>query len=230
MPQIFKSTQGIILRVISFRENDQILSLFTPDEGLIKVIYKRNQSRRWGGQGHCMPLTQVELVYREKKGEIFQCYEITYLPALLSLRKELLFLNVACDLLQAILSSQLIGKAAPQLYALLSFYLKKIPIITNPWVLAASFRLKILKHDGLIFFPLTCCECSQLLHGEAFTRGGEKWCVVHRPVDSQAWDFTELQTIAGLAACQSYQEMCLYSVSFHLQNKISTFFDACVKR
>lgn len=230
MSQAFQHTEGIILRAIPFRDHDQILSLFTPDAGMIKVLCKGSRNKRRGIQGLCIPLTKVEVVYREKRGEIFSCQELTPVDSLSFLRKELIYLEVACDLLQVIIASQLMGKAAPQLYVLLSIYLKKIPQTFNPWILAASFRLKLLKHDGLAVFPFICSDCQQFLQTAAYTQESEGWCVNHQPVGSQAWEQNELQQLYRLACCQNYREICADEISFSLQNKVAHFFDECVKR
>lgn len=229
MSQVFQSTEGIILRVIPFRDYDQILYLFTESEGLIKVIERGGRSKSRGKQGLCSPLTRIEVIYSETKGEIFNCREITCMDSFSSLRKELLFLEVGCDLLQVILSSQLIGREAPRLYALLLFYLRKIPQTAFPWVLAASFRLKLLKHDGLAVFPFTCSECQRILEQEAFIRDSESWCAHHQPSGSQAWACPELQMFYHLATCQNYSDISGYSISPWLQNQIRVFFDACIK-
>jgi DNA repair protein RecO (recombination protein O) len=226
MSQTFHSTEGVILRAIPFRDYDQILSIFTADVGLLKVLYKGKKSKK-GGTGICAPLTKVEVVYREKRGEIFSCHEMNPLHSFPSLRKELMFLEVACDLLQVILASQLVGKAAPQLYDLLCFYLKKIPQTPHPWILAASFRLKLLKHDGLVAFPLICRECGQSLQNKAFIRHSESWCADHQ-LGGQSWESSELQLFYRLATSQSYQEICSSPFSLELQHKIITFFEACV--
>ncbi len=229
MTQVFHSTEGVILRVIPFRDYDQILSIFTADAGLIKVLYKGSRGKRQRGQGMTIPLTKVEVIYREKRGEIFSCHEMTLLDSFSFLRKKLLDLEVACDLVQALLASQFLGKSATQLYALLCFYLVKIPHTVNPWILATSFRLKLLKHDGLIAFPFRCCECWQSLQGLAFTRDSESWCPNHQPVGSLIWEQAELQLLYRLATCQSYREICSNEISLGLQNKMMAFFDACVK-
>jgi DNA repair protein RecO (recombination protein O) len=228
MSQILQSTQGVVLKVIPFRDYDQILFLFTPDIGLTKLFYKGGRRKSQAGRGPGIPLTQVEVIYRETNGEMLSCYEVNCLDSFSFLRKELIFLEVACDLLQIILTSQLVGKAAPQLYHLLYFYLKKIPQTAHPWALATSFRLKLLKHDGLIFFPLICCECHQILQNEAFIRASEGWCVKHRPNETQIWNIEELEMLYLLANCQSHREICECEISSLLQNKVVNFFDACI--
>jgi DNA repair protein RecO (recombination protein O) len=228
MSQDFQQAEGIILRAIPFRDHDQILSIFTQNVGVIKVLYRGSKTQKI--QGLCMPLTKVEVFYREKKGEIFHCQELTLVESLSFLRKELLYLEVGCDLLQVILTSQLIGKAAPHLYALLCIYLKKIPQTVNPWTLAVSFRLKLLKYDGLATFPFICSECQQLLQIVAFTRESEGWCTNHQPLGSLVWQQNELQQVYRLANCLNHREICADDISLSLQNKVARFFGECVTR
>jgi DNA repair protein RecO (recombination protein O) len=121
------------------------------------------------------------------------------------------------------------GKSAPQLYSLLCYYLKKIPQMANPWLLAASFRLKLLKHDGLARFPFKCSECGKCLDDEAFIYGSEGWCRAHHFEKSQTWDSIELQTVYHLANSQSFKEICLLDVQPKLQGKITVFFKACLQ-
>lgn len=229
MSHFIHSTEGIILRVIPFQDYHQIVSIFTPEAGLIKVLHKGSRTQRKSGKSLCMPLTKVEVSYREKKGEIFGCHELNCLEIFPDLRKELCFLEAGCDLLQVILDSQLMGKEAPLLYALLYAYLKKIPHTANPWLLAASFRLKLLKHDGLICFPFTCAECGDVLQNEAYLRDSEGWCGIHRPKGCTGWNLAELQTVYRLAESQSYKEISLLEISSSLLAKITLFFTKCLR-
>jgi DNA repair protein RecO (recombination protein O) len=229
MSQNFQHTEGIILRTIPFRDYDQIITLFTPHVGILKILYKGSRSKRRGAQGLCLPLTQVEVVYREKKGEIFACQEITLMNPFSFLRKELHHLQAACELLQVVLASQLTGKAAPALYALLCFYLEKIPCTLNPWTLTTSFRLKLLRHEGLSTIPFICSACQRLLHTVAYTHKSEAWCLDHRPTESQVWESKELEQIYRLTTCQSYREISKENISLELQKKAARFFDACLR-
>ena len=224
MSHIIHSTEGIILRVIPFNDYDQIASIFTPEVGLIKILHKGGRNKHRKEKISCMPLMRVEIAYREKKGEIFACDALHCIEMFPLLRTDLPSLETACDLLQVILDSQLMGKGAPQLYALLCYYLKKIPQTTHPSLLSASFRLKLLKHDGMVSFPFICCECRQFLQNEAFIRDAEGWCAVHRPPGSECWNSKELQIIYQLAEGQSYKEMCSVDMSPELHSKIALFF------
>lgn len=139
-----KITEGITLHMIPFKNSDQIITLFSP-EGVLKLFCHRGKSKQ-----RFTPLMKVEAVYKDSGNELFPCQEISLLNSYQALRNNLTHLQVACDLLKTINASQFLGKPAPLLYQLLTFYLDKIPLIENPFVLSASFKLKVLKHEGLL--------------------------------------------------------------------------------
>lgn len=151
-----KSIEGVILRSTAYRDYDQILTLFTPDQGVLKFIYKGSRKKRTA-RGCFNPLTRVELTYKEGKSELYPCEDIVLIDSYLDLRKQLACLEAACDLLAAVSFSQWIGKVAPPIYHLLTFYLAKMSLVQDPWSLASSFRLKILKYEG-VFDPQKSLE------------------------------------------------------------------------
>lgn len=226
MSHSIHTTEGVVLRVTPFRDYDQIVTIFTPDLGVIKVMLKKGGGSAKNGRKVCMPLSRVEVGYREGNSEIFSCYGLQQVDSFLSLRGSFLFLEVGCDLLQIVLDSQFMGKEAPDLYLLLNHYLKRIPIVANPWVLAASFRLKVLKHEGFYSFPLRCSVCGMPLTEKAFLEGGEGVCEQHRLLGSKLWDSNELQTVYRLADSQSFQEVAQLGLSTKLQKEIVTFFNS----
>jgi DNA repair protein RecO (recombination protein O) len=220
----FKTTEGIILRAIPFQEKDSILVLFTQEVGLLKVFYKGS----YRNPRPYPPLSQVEVLYWEKRSEICGCREIKLLNSFPLLRTQLSYLEAATDLLQALLSSQLVGKAAPEIYALLSFYLSKIPQTQDPKATALSFRLKLMKYEGLIRFPLICGECLQPLTTEAYTERADWWCERHQPPGSMSWNPQELQQLDRLTSCQTYREIAEECLSPELWSKFIPFFNSCL--
>ena len=224
MSQETRVAEGLVLRVIPFREDDRILSLFTQEAGMIKAIDKgvRRRSHTW------MPLTKVEIVYRESKGEIFTCCDMTLVDPLPLLRTQLPQLQAGCDMVDALLTSQMMGKAAPALYALLCCYLEKIAHAPDPWALAISFRVKLLRHDGWVALPFRCGLCGEFLEETAYLRQAESWCPIHRPTDSTGWDKSVLETLYRLALSQSYREICETPVSLALQERVIQWFALCV--
>ncbi len=142
--------EGVILQSLNFQDYDQILTVFTREEGLIKLIVKRARHAKSGRGGFTAPFTQAEFIYKEGRGEIFTCSEVSVIHQHLGLRRSLSVLEAACDIIKALLLVQPIQAAAPQLYDLLILYLTHIPRLRDPYALAASFRLKLLKHEGLL--------------------------------------------------------------------------------
>ena len=226
MSHSYQQSEGIILRAIPFRDYDHILTLFTPT-GVMKLVVYGSRSKRRGVQGLCVPLTKVSIVFRETGGEMYTCQEISLVDPYARLRQELHQLEGACDLLHAVSASQWVGKPAPHLYALLCFFLERIPESHFPASLAVCFRLKLLKHEGLAAFPFVCSACGQVLLAEAHTLHAEGWCMAHRPVGSVAWSQKSLELIYRLAVSQSYREICTSEVSPQLQSQVIQLFDDC---
>lgn len=178
----------------------------------------------------CAPLSRVEVVYRENQGEIFKCSEMNCIETFPNLRKDLLFLEAACDMLQVVSLSQMPGKGSRQLYDLLLFFLKKIPHALFPWTLSASFRLKLLRHDGLIYFPMTCLVCGLFLEEEAYTQECECFCSLHKPANSLVWKQEELLRLNQLALLQDFPELSSIQLDEQLFNRIRDFFAAGIGR
>lgn len=148
MTQLHQS-EGIILHEIPYGNNDQILTIFTSDQGLLKLFCKKGRHKKDKNM-RPSPLTKVDVVYREKQSDLYACEEISIIESFLPLRKELSYLQAGCDLIRAVYASQMAGRPAPLLYQLLNYYLEKISLIPDPKVLVASFKLKVLRHEGLL--------------------------------------------------------------------------------
>lgn len=224
MTNPFFSTEGIILRAIPYRDFDQILFIFTANAGLIKIICYGSRSQKSKWRSLCLPLTRVEVVYREKQGEIFECRDMSLIDTQETLKQQYLHLEVACDLLQALMISQMPCKEAQDLYALLLFFLKKIPTAPDPWILAMSFRLKLLWHEGLVVCPLICQHCQEpLLHNAYFN--GEEWsCARDQSHGSLQLTGQELQIIYQLTASKTYQNLRCVTLPEGLRGKIEYVF------
>lgn len=190
-------TEGILLRTLDFQDHHQIATLFSPDQGIMKLILKGN-GRSKGSSSRISPLMQVECVYVPGKGELCKTVEISILNPLLSLRDRLVSLNAACDLAHTIISSQWPGKPSPLLYELLFYYLKKIPQIAQIQAALASFHLKVLKHDGLI---------------------GEHLEEQYLPFSSD-----EKLILLQLLACRTIREIDAIFISTELLERIKHFF------
>lgn len=230
MTESFLSFQGVVLRVFPFRDYDQILSLFTSDFGVIKLISfgSRRQRSKW--RGFCTPLNSLEVVCREKRGELYRCHDITLIDAFEDLKKNYLHLEAACDLLNAVYASQMAEKPSPALYQLMSAYFKKIALVPNPWVLAASFRLKLLRHDGWIEGPFVCVTCGEVLWHEASYFGEEFYCYQHSPPVAASFSAEELLLVYHLMSCRRLNDLVAVDWPDHFQTKVIHLFGSLLER
>lgn len=142
-------SEGIILQTLKYQDDDQIATVFTHDKGILKFFVK-GAYRSKNALGS--PLTRAEFIYLVRQSHLHNCREVSLLNTYHSLRTSLSYLETALEMIKAVLESQLENQPAPHLYQLLVVYLEKIPLMPDPLVLAASFHLKVLRHDGLLNF------------------------------------------------------------------------------
>lgn len=198
--------EGIILQTLPFKDYDSILTLFTPEEGLLKVVLKGAFRQKNGKGNRSAPLTHVEVAFKRGRGELATCYEIDALDHHLHLRHNLDTLNAGCEMLKAVLDTQQPGKSAPDLYKLLLIYLRNLPAVPNPAILSASFFLKVLRHEGLYAFDESCAMC-QAPVPEKHLFGGGTYCCRHAPPQALALCVEEQQILHFLAFCRDLSQL-----------------------
>lgn len=199
-------TEGIILHAFKFKDFDQIITLFAPEEGVIKLVVKGAFSSKNGKGTLTAPLSHTEVVYTKGQSELYSCREISMLNQHLSLRGNIALLEAAFDLIQATFDSQMLHKPAPDLYRLLVSYLGKLPAFSQPNTLSASYRLKILRHEGLLAVKSTCSTCGiELQH--LFISEGESYCRGHAQAYSIEFQPEESSLLEKLAYCKTFSEI-----------------------
>ena len=208
-------TEGIILQAIKFQEQDQILSVFSMDQGIIKFITKKST---------LSPLTQAEFSYSQGRSELHKCHEVSFINQHLSLRKDLAQLATACEMLKSIQHSQLPLKPAEPLYRLLTSYLEKLPSVT-PDILQTSFYLKLLRYEGLIpLYPtLKCHHCHKEIRDYGFANG-EFFCSAHSPMDAIVFDEEESNMVLLLAFSRSFADLSLLHLNKEFCDKLKKIF------
>lgn len=142
--------EGIILHKIPYRNHDEIITVFTKDYGLIKLMVHGARSSKNSVGANTETLALTEFVFQTGSGDIWNHKESRLLNSQHELRKSLAVLQAAGDLVQAILHTQDLHHPSPGLYQLFLAFLKKLPEVDAPGVLTASFRLKLLKHEGVL--------------------------------------------------------------------------------
>lgn len=221
-------SEGIILQILNFQDYDRILTVFSCQEGLIKLIVKG--ANRLGQQFNvcATPFTCAEFIYTKGKSDLFKCREISILQQNLGLRNRLSSLEAASDMSHALLSSQGQHDPAPHLYRLFKSYLEKIAHFNDPYTLAASLRLKILRHDGLFGLTPTCCSCFEVLKAH-HTFMGESYCPAHAPLNSLILSEVEMNDILLLTYCTLFSQIEEIAGEALWREKISPFFKAQVE-
>jgi recombinational DNA repair protein (RecF pathway) len=153
-----EKTEGLLLHAIPYLGRKQILKVFTPHQGLLTFATSLSPA----------PFCFAEWVYRHAEHlEIYSLLDFTLTDPLLALRSDYPTLTAAGQIARDLLHTQFPHKQAPELYALARLYLKKLSLA--PDLLVASFRLKLLLHEGLLspdpepsFTPDEWAKVSQL--------------------------------------------------------------------
>ncbi|MES2274211.1 MAG: DNA repair protein RecO [Chlamydiota bacterium] len=162
-------SQGVLLQTIPYLGRQKILKVFMPEEGLVTLIAK-SANPSW--TAFTTPFCIAEWVYKKGQKEIHTLKDGSLIDGLLELRQTYPILTQAGLMAQDLLRSQLPAKSAKNLYDLFCAYLKKLTFFSEPEILTASFRLKLLLHEGLLSLQNECCLCqapaSHLFQGESY--------------------------------------------------------------
>lgn len=216
-----EKTEGLLLQSISYLGTQKILKVFAPDAGLISLMSKKASSAALTN-----PFILAEWVYKKGKEEIHLLKDATLLNDFSDLRQNYETLSAAGHIAQDLLRSQLPAKKGGDLYALALAYLKKLAAFSHPEILAASFRLKLLLHEGLLSLQKECIQCgapaTHLSQGESFCRHH----AIHSQLafTSEEWEFLQIFTYA-----RQFSLLQTLSLSSALQKKIGDLFEERLK-
>jgi DNA repair protein RecO (recombination protein O) len=217
-----KVAEGIVIKAVPFRDYDCILSVFTPTEGLLKLILK-SVFRGKKPSGTTTPLSIVEAVYTKGRNDLHTCREINVTRHHLHLRQDFKVLEAACDLLKAIALTQLPEKAAPELYQLLLMYLEGLPVAADPLAIVSSFQLKLLRYEGILPQFEHCSFCESPL-SEVWFYENEAFCIHHTPARLLVLSPEERHFFTHLAFCRDLTKLLDNCITKSLSEKIARFF------
>lgn len=216
-------TEGVILQSVPFKEKDTILTVFTPEFGLVKLFYKGNRRGNINGS-----LAIGDFLVTKARSDLWKCLELSVLNSHLPLRNSLDCLEAAFSMAKSILHSQSFFEPAPLLYKLFILYIQKLPLVSNPFCLAASFQLKVLRHEGLISFTRNCSICKKQWE-EAIVFEGEIVCKEH---GERGFLFTqsEMQFCEILAFSTSLSPLSSLNIPKDFHEKIQRVFDQITQK
>ncbi len=171
-------TEGIILKMIPYKDHHRIMQILTPDSGILSLMAKGVSKPKM--QSLLSPLTQLEVIYRKKGSDLCFFKEGVVIQHHHFLRESWQMLESAGKMATAISRSQFPEKAAPDLYRLLIASLKQLPHFEEPATLITLFYLKLLSHEGVLswdqheLFPIPCShaiwsELKNLAHTKSFS-------------------------------------------------------------
>jgi len=140
--------EGIILKSTLYKESHRIIQMFTSEAGLISVMVKGVKTPE--RMALLSPFSQIEVFFRKKLSDLYSLKDGSLIAGNLFLREKWDYLETAGKMAQLILHSQMPGKPAPLLYALLLACLKQLPHFEEPAPLLLLFYLKLLTHEGLL--------------------------------------------------------------------------------
>jgi DNA repair protein RecO (recombination protein O) len=212
--------EGIVLKTVPYQDNKRIISVFT-DVGILQLIVTLSSSNT-----HLLslttPLSHALFLYQERPSQLHLFKEGSLLSSHLAYQTSYEHLETAMILIQTILSSQFPGKSAPLLYQLLHIYLKNLPHATQPKVLASSFMLKTLRHEGLLAIHLLCGHC-QKMPSQAL-KEGSCYCQQCMPRASLFFETEEWDQLLILLTSKKLQIFKEISYEKTLHQKVQELF------
>lgn len=221
-------SEGIVLRSLDYKERQRIVTVFTPDAGLISIIFPYLSRRAPRLLTLSSPFCLAEFIYQKGKSDLFKFKDGTILDDMHALRLSFEHLQTAGELAQAILHSQMPGKPSPLLYALFSAYMKQVSHFESPSMLTASFYLKVLKHEGLIALSRYCTVCDNAPARHLYR--GECFCTHHAPDGALVLSEKEMENLGELLSAQRFEYLKNLTANRDLTVKLSAYFREHMKQ
>ncbi|HEV2075099.1 MAG TPA: DNA repair protein RecO, partial [Thermoleophilaceae bacterium] len=156
-------TEAVVLRSIRFGEAHRVLHLYTRDRGRVGAVAKgvRKVRSRFGGR--LEPLTRVELVLHEGRGElctVTSAETVSAHPALRERRASLDRATQACDAVLRLFDAAEPNRPAYNLLCQELLLLDRDPAAATR-AQALAFRLKLLLAAGFVPELAGCAACGE---------------------------------------------------------------------
>ncbi|MGK5594161.1 MAG: DNA repair protein RecO [Parachlamydiaceae bacterium] len=212
---------GIVLHTLPFQDYHQIISLYSAEWGLVRIIIKYAYAKKKPCAVEALNL--IEVVIRPSKNDLFQAKSVSLINSFLALRKDYAVLTSSLDLLNTLLQTQFPHKPAPILFSLILRYLEWMPKVKYPRNLASSFKLKVLRYDGSLAIQSTCAHCSMELSNMVINQG-QLYCHAHPEYQGLYFSNLERIQLETLAINRSLIRFEENFISSELEEKINSLF------
>ena len=218
-----EKVEGVVLKYIPFKERDRIVSLLTPDRGLLSLYVKEVSKTNPFLINLTSPLCRGEFVFKKGRSDLCSFTDGAILDLHIPIRSSFLSLHYSGKMIQGIVKTQASGKNAQRIYRLFLAYLKQLPQSMHPETLWASFELKLLKDEGLLAIEPFCVVCQS--EKAASITLGESRC--RRCAHQGAALFSELEwsQITLLLEARRFDLLPKTKLSSHLIEGVSSIFN-----
>lgn len=215
----FHQTEGIVLSSMPFKDYDRLVTLLSPDLGIIKFYVRGALRPKSTFFGLLEPLTHALYVFKPKRGEFHTLIEGKLINPFLELRDDFDKLQCALDWLRLILKTQSADHPSHESFLLLKRYLNQLKYFDQVDLLKGSYYLKQLLIEGVLNLKNRCARCQEvkdplfLVKKDYYCRS---CCFSHDfPLQQQ-----ELQTLLELLKIRSFESLKSLSLEKSLSLKI----------
>lgn len=203
-------SEAILLQRVPQPNGEVLLLLYTLQGGLLKAFLPAH--------AQLLPLSLLAVEYIDRLGDFIQVRAWKALRPPPQAEGE--------SFAQVLLRSQLLGEPAPALYLLLKLFLEQIDR-GRAGALLSSFRLKVLRHEGVLNEEALCALCRRPLEDDHARYAGESFCVAHKPREALSFSAEEGEALRFLTRNRSLESLQEITLSSELCDKIAILFDHC---
>ena len=219
-----EKVEGIVLKQIPFKETDRIVSLLTPDRGLLSLYVKGGSKQSPFLINLTSPLCRGDFVFRKGCSDLYRFIDGAILDLHLPIRSSFLSLQCGAKMLEALLKTQAPGKSAHRLYSLFIAYLKHLSKAIHPETLWASFVLKLLKYEGVLSIEPLCLLCKK--EKASCIRSGESRCSRCADTTSLLFSKSEWNDLILLIEARRFGPLLTVALPPHFIQTVDALFHA----
>ena len=201
---------ALLLRSVRHLGQSCILQVLTVERGLISLFANQRID-----ESLKTPFFWGEWVFHDRGQNLHHVKEASALELFENLKQNYASLTTAGQMARLLLQTQLPEKKADGAVALSLSYFRQLEHFEDPAILLASFQLKLLAHEGLLYLSPVCNRCgartSHLFHGESV-------CTEHAPAQSHPFCIDQEGI---LLHCRTFSELKRLSLTAAVVQKIN---------